>query len=150
MLSIDTNILLYAMDRHSSRQPSARNWLYEIERISEEVVISEFVLTELYCLLRNPSVIQNAPLSAPEAVNVINIWRNHPRWRLVGFPVTNRALHDKLWKIAAKDDFAFRRIYDVRLALTLQDHGVTEFATCNVKDFLGLGFARVWNPLAPP
>jgi len=25
--------------------------------------------------------------------------------------------------------------------------GVTEFATLNVKDFQGLGFQRVWNPL---
>jgi len=26
-------------------------------------------------------------------------------------------------------------------------HGVTEFATANVKDFEGFGFARVWNPI---
>jgi len=25
--------------------------------------------------------------------------------------------------------------------------GVTEFATANLKDFFGLGFDRVWNPL---
>ena len=25
--------------------------------------------------------------------------------------------------------------------------GVTEFATMNVKDFEGLGFRKVWNPL---
>ena len=28
------------------------------------------------------------------------------------------------------------------------NHGVTEFATANVKDFQGFGFTRVWNPLA--
>ena len=41
-----------------------------------------------------------------------------------------------------------RRIYDARLALCLLAHGVREFATVNVKDFAGLGFRRVFNPLA--
>ena len=52
-----------------------------------------------------------------------------------------------VWHWAAKRMFATRRIIDVRLALTLRHHRVTEFATANVKDFAGLGFARVWNPL---
>jgi len=40
-------------------------------------------------------------------------------------------------------------IHDTRSALTLLAHGVREFATANVKDFGGLGFKRVWNPLLP-
>ena len=50
-------------------------------------------------------------------------------------------------RLAAKSGFAFRRIIDVRLARTLLHHGVTEFATANVRDFAKLGFERVWNPL---
>lgn len=46
-------------------------------------------------------------------------------------------------------DFAFRRLYDARSALTLTAQGVTEFATVNAKDYEGLGFRRVWNPLHP-
>jgi len=48
--------------------------------------------------------------------------------------------------------FAFRRIIDLRLALTLRHHGVTEFATANEKDFQSVGFNRVWkstNGLTP-
>jgi len=29
----------------------------------------------------------------------------------------------------------------------MTSQGVTEFATVNTKDFEGLGFRRVWNPL---
>jgi len=36
---------------------------------------------------------------------------------------------------------------DIRLALTLQHHGVTDFATVNTSDFCDVGFRRVWNPL---
>lgn len=38
-------------------------------------------------------------------------------------------------------------LYDVRSALSMIAQGVTEFATVNTKDFEGLGFQRVWNPL---
>jgi hypothetical protein len=46
-------------------------------------------------------------------------------------------------------NFARRRAYDWRAALSMLRQGVTEFATVNVKDFEGLGFSRVWNPLKP-
>jgi predicted nucleic acid-binding protein len=35
-----------------------------------------------------------------------------------------------------------------RSALSMISQGITDFATVNVKDFEGLGFRRVWNPLA--
>ena len=110
------------------------------------MAISEFILAELYGLLRNPAVLKQ-PLDADEAVEVIETYRRHPRWRLIGFPVESRPLHDALWQKARRKDFAFRRLYDARSALTLTDQGVTEFATVNVKDFEGLGFRKVWNPL---
>jgi predicted nucleic acid-binding protein len=119
-----------------------------LESIAQEeaVAISEFMLAEFYGLLRNPAVLKY-PLSAEEAVEVIQVYRRHPRWRLIGFPIESRSLHDALWQKARAKDFAFRRLYDARSALTLVTQGVTEFATVNVKDFVGLGFQRVWNPL---
>ena len=74
-------------------------------------------------------------------------YRQHPRWRVLGFPPRSRDIHAALWKAAATPNFARRRIYDLRIALCLQSFGVTEFATANVKDFEGLGFAKIWNPV---
>ena len=54
---------------------------------------------------------------------------------------------DSVWTMAGTAEFAIRRIVDVRLALTLRHHGVTEVATSIVKDLEGFGFTRVWNPL---
>lgn len=146
MLSIDTNILLHGVNEDSPRHKAAFAWLTSIQR-DENVVISEFILAELYGLLRNPAVIKH-PLDAAAAVGVIQTYRRHPRWRLIGFPVESRSLHDTLWQKARAKDFAFRRLYDARSALTLIAQGVTEFATVNGKDFEGIGFRRVWNPLA--
>lgn len=145
MLSIDTNILFHAFNEDSPSHDRADKWLRSIAAL-EDVAISELILTELYGLLRNPSVLEH-PLAADEAVDVIETYRCHPRWRLIGFPIESRPLHENLWTKARAKDFAFRKIYDVRSALTMTSQGIREFATANVKDFQGLGFGKVWNPL---
>ncbi len=145
MLSVDTNILLYAYNEASPWHDAAFAWMSSIQQ-NEDVAISEFILAEFYGLLRNPAVLKH-PLTAEEAVEVIQTYRSHPRWRLIGFPTESRPLHDTLWKKATSKTFAFRRLYDTRSALTLIAQGVTEFATVNVKDFEGVGFRKVWSPL---
>lgn len=145
MLSIDANILLYSVNSASPLNVAAHAWLTSIQR-EENVAISELILAEFYGLLRNPAVLKH-PLPAAEAVEIIQAYRTHPRWRLIGFPIESRPLHDALWQRARATDFAFRKLYDARSALTMTSQGVTEFATVNVKDFEGLGFRKVWNPL---
>jgi predicted nucleic acid-binding protein len=109
--------------------------------------LSEFVLTEFYLLLRNPTILKR-PLSTPDAVKVVQSYRQHPRWKIFGFPPSSREVHAGLWQYAATPGIARRRIYDARIALSLRAFGVTKFATANMKDFEGFGFAKVWNPLA--
>lgn len=145
MLSVDTNILLYACNAASPWHGAAYAWMTSIQR-NEDVAISEFILAELYGLLRNPAVLDH-PLGGAEAVEIIETYRNHPRWRLIGFPAESRAIHDELWARAKGKSFAFRRLYDARSALSMTAQGVTEFATVNVKDFQSLGIQKVWNPL---
>jgi predicted nucleic acid-binding protein len=145
MISIDANILLYSYCAESPYHAAARTFLEGISA-SEDVALSEFILTEFYLLLRNPAVIQK-PLTAPEACDVIASYRRHPRWKILGFPPRSRELHDEMWMQAANVNFARRRIYDTRTALSLIAFGVTDFATLNLKDFQGLGFKRVWDPL---
>jgi uncharacterized protein len=145
MLSIDTNLLFHGFNEDSPSHAVAYAWLSSIQG-DEEVAISEFILAEFYGLLRNPAVLKH-PLDADEAVEVVQSYRRHPRWRLIGFPVESRPIHDALWQKARGKTFAFRRLYDARSALTMIAQGVTEFATANVKDYEGLGFRKVWNPL---
>jgi toxin-antitoxin system PIN domain toxin len=142
MLSIDTNILLYAQNADCPEHTRASGFLAECAGRSD-VVVCELVLVELYILLRNPAVVSR-PLGAKAAAAVCHAYRGHPRWRLV----ENAPVMDQVWKLAAGESFARRRIIGARLARTLQHHGVTELATVNTRDFVGLGFTRVWNPLA--
>ncbi len=147
MISIDANILLYSYAASSPFHVPAKRFLEELTD-REDVALSEFILTEFYLLLRNPAVLTH-PLDAAAAAAVITRYRRHPHWKTLGFPPRSRELHDALWKQSATRDFARRRIYDTRTALSLVAFGVTDFATLNVKDFQNLGFQKVWNPLAP-
>lgn len=141
MQGIDTNILFSSRLKSSPDYQASKSFLEGIGN-NTEVVIAELVLVELYTLLRNP-ILMSPVLSAKEAVKTCNIFRKHPSWRLV----EHADVMNDVWKIASQPHFARRRIFDVRLAKTLQAHGVTEFATANVKDFQNLGFKKVWNPL---
>ncbi|MBN1268440.1 MAG: PIN domain-containing protein [Kiritimatiellae bacterium] len=144
MISCDTNVLFAAMDSQSPAHAAARAFL-DRHAHDEAFCLSEQVLMEIYVLLRNPAV-ATPPLSARDTVDIIRQLRGNPSWRIVDVP-GERSLMDTLWDHAAKPDFARRRIFDARLALTLRHHGVTEFATRNTRDFDDFGFERVWDPL---
>ena len=145
MISLDANILLYAYDISCPEHDGAYRYISELGR-QESVGISEFVLVEFYTLIRNPSVVER-PLRPAAAVSVINRYREHPRLRLLGFPHPADEAMNFVWKAASRAQFARRRIYDVRLARILQQQEVTTFATANARDFRGLGFRKIVNPL---
>jgi predicted nucleic acid-binding protein len=145
MISIDSGILLHGFSEASPLHATARTFIESLTP-RDDVGVSELVLAEFYTLLRNPAVLEH-PLGASDAVGVVQAYRHHPNWMVLGFDPDGVGLHEELWELAAQRQFARRRIYDARLGLSLSRQGVTEFATANVKDFEGLGFRRVWNPL---
>ena len=143
MTAVDTNLLFAWLNRDHAWHAAAARW-FASQAANPDLVLCELCLVELYGLLRNGSVVRR-PLDGVAAVEVIQRLRRHPQWELVDYP---GALMKDVWLAAAARGVARRRIYDARLALTLRHHGVSEFATSNIKDFEGFGFARVWNPLA--
>ena len=143
MIGIDTNIFASARIGAAPLHKAAVDFLNGIADCPD-VVVSELVLIEFYLLLRNDKIL-SPPLSASDAAAECHFFRAHPRWQLVD----SADVMKDVWPIAAKEGFARRRIIDVRLAKTLQAHGVKQFATANTRDFEGLGFQRVWNPLIP-
>ncbi len=143
MTSADTNLLLYAADPDSLHHSAACGFFEDQAGTSDEFVLCELVLVELYMQLRNPALFRK-PYSAREAAGHCAALRKNPLWRVVDYDPLVSA---RLWEWAANTKAGFRQIIDARLALTLRHHGVTAFATANQKHFTGFGFARVWNPL---
>ncbi len=145
MISIDTNLLLYSLNPASAWHPAAVVFLREnFSNPTMRVVLTDYVLMELYVLLRNPAVMSQ-PLSATAARDLVTAYWDIPTI----MRVEHATVMDEVWKLAGAKDFASRRVFDARLALTLRQSGVTHFATSNTKDFQGWGFQKVWNPLLP-
>lgn len=143
MIGIDTNLLLYSLNPASEWHGRAVSFLRQNFGVpSVRVAITDYVLVELYVHLRNP-VVMAQPLSAGAARDLVTSY-----WKIPNvMRIENATVMDRVWALAGGRDFARRRIFDARLALTLRHGGVTHFATSNVKDFQGWGFEKVWNPL---
>lgn len=141
MIAFDTNLAVYAANSSVPQHGRARQFLESLAT-RDDVVVCELMLVELYLKLRNSKIFPK-PMDAGTAVAWCDRLRDHQSWLLVD----SGPVMPEVWRFAAKEDFAFRRIIDTRLALTLRHHGVTEFATSNVKDFDGFGFTRVWDPV---
>lgn len=141
MLSFDTNILVYACNADAPECAPARQWLEGLAHRTD-VVVSELMLLEVYLKIRSPRILA-APFSAQEAAAYCQAFRSNPRWVLTG----ESPVMDDVWRMAGRSGFAIRKIVDARLALSLRFHGVTRFATANLRDFGGFGFEKVWNPL---
>lgn len=142
MQSFDTNIAVYAANTAAPQHERALDFIRALSR-RNDVAVCELVLVELYLKLRNEKIFPR-PLTAPAAAAVCQAYRNNRTWRLI----EDAPIMSEVWPLAATQGIALRRIIDLRLAKTLLHHGVTRFATSNVKDFEGLGFEEVWNPLA--
>ena len=57
MISIDTNLLLYSLNPASAWHHAAVSFLQEsLHNPAMRVVLTDYVLMELYVLLRNPAV----------------------------------------------------------------------------------------------
>ncbi len=141
MLSIDTNILLYALNRDADEFEAARDFLQDCSQ-RDDVAICDLVLVEIYNLLRNPAVINN-PLPAREAGQICTQLRNNQRWAII----ETAPIMTQLWQTVNQDEFPRRRIFDLRIALTVQHHGVTHWATRNLRNFQDLGFEQIINPI---
>ncbi len=146
MVSIDTNILLPAVESKNPEHQIAAGFLNSLQA-RDDVAISEFALLELYILLRNPAVL-DIPLSPDQAVDVCDAFRKHPSWQVIGLPADSRGFFNDYWPRLREVQFPRRRAIDVRMGLSLVRQGVKDFATVNTKDFQDLGFEKVWNPLS--
>lgn len=141
MLAFDTNLVVHACNTRSPHYVDTRAFPQGLSQ-RDDVLVCELMLVAVYLKTRNPAVLTK-PYTSREAAVFCDAFRANPRWVLV----ESAPVMPEVWRLTSQPGFAFRRIIDTRLTLTLRHHGVTEFATTNTKDFGIFGFKRVWNPL---
>ena len=143
MIAFDANVLYASLVRSEHTYDKALALMRELSG-RDDVVIAEQTLIETYGLLRNP-IITKPPMSGLEAVDTLDRLRANPRWKVVDVP-SDPAVMRRVWRAARGNDFARRRIHDLRLAETLRYWKVDTFYTRNVRDFEDVGFEKLINP----
>jgi predicted nucleic acid-binding protein len=142
--SMDTNILLYAINADCPEHTVCADFVKTALDRGDEWIVADQVWFELYRLLRNPIVLSK-PLSSGEAADTVAWYRNTTGWQHCAWEPRMMAMLASRW---ALDSFPVRRSFDLILAITLKEHGIEVFHTRNTKDFEGLNYFRVVNPLA--
>ena len=142
MNSLDTNILLYAVNRDCPEHDTGMQLVRHALTEPQNWIIADQVWFELYRLLRNPAVLRN-PLNAEEAARTIEWYRQQSGWLSCAWePEMMRNLFP-LWK---KEEIPARNSFDLVLAVTLSAHGVDTLYTRNTRDFEILDRFDLRNP----
>ncbi|MCC5843984.1 MAG: PIN domain-containing protein [Verrucomicrobia bacterium] len=143
MISLDTNILIYAVNQDCEEHDRARAVYQEMLSRPSEWIISDQVLFEFYRALRNPKIFE-FPLTHTEALHQITFLREETG-------VLHCAYEHRLWETFMKPFQNSQpksvQIFDYVLATTLLANGVNTFYTRNIKDFKRFSFKELVNPV---
>jgi len=143
MKSLDTNILLYALNKDCSEHAVCRDLVNTAVKEGELWVMADQIWFELYRLIRNPAVLEK-PLNAENAASMVKWYRENTGWLHCAWEPSMMKDLSPLW---ARNSFSSKKSFNLILAITLKSHGVKEFYTRNTRDFESLGFFDVCNPL---
>ena len=143
MKSLDTNVLLYALNVDCAEHAKARSLVERALSESDLWIIADQVYFELYSLLRNPAVL-SLPLTAEEAADTVAWYRNRSGWLHCAYEPGMMKRVSALW---SDGSFPGRNTFDLVLSVTLASNGVREFYTRNTSDFLPLDLFNVRNPI---
>jgi len=146
MNSLDTNILIYAVNSDCKEHPMAKRTYETMLEHPGVWILSDQVLFEFYRALRNAKILEH-PLDHRQALRQITFLREDSG-------VHHCAYETTVWKnlirgfsnIEEKSSHIFDRV----LAVTLLSHGVKTFYTRNTRDFENCGFKALINPIDPP
>lgn len=142
MYSLDTNILLYATNRDCPEHDTARALVDRALAEPRNWIVADQVYFELYRLLRSGAVLAK-PLAPGDATQVIEYYRERSGWGRCAWDIELFA-RIRAHLVAGTGG---RIVFDLVLAATLHDAGVERLYTRNTKDFAGLSWFAVENPI---
>lgn len=143
MNSLDTNVLVYAVNRGCEEHPKALNVYESMLETPRDWIVSDQVLFEFYRSLRHPKILEK-PLSHQAAMEQIIFLREQSG-------VMHCSYETSFWDLMKKDGASLNpkaiHIFDKVLAVTLLQNGVKCFYTRNEKDFREFPFEKIINPI---
>lgn len=141
MILVDTNILIYAEDKHSPKHEKARQW-WDTQLSGESpVCLCWPILASFIRLCTNKQVFLK-PLTMKQAITRVQSWIDQPCVRLV-HPTES---HWQIFKTMLLDGQAHANlVVDAHLAALAVEHGCTLYSTDS--DFSRFPQLKWKNPL---
>ncbi|MBI2021616.1 PIN domain-containing protein [Candidatus Daviesbacteria bacterium] len=135
---IDSNILVYSIDKLSQKHKKAQQFLEEniddLEIAHQNIFETLRVIT--YPKLPNPMKLKDGVSAVERILNVSHIIS--PNWK------THRIALELIKKYKLSSDLVF----DAYLAATALSNGIHKIATDNIKDFQKFRELKIINPFA--
>ena len=143
MKSLDTNILIYAVNQGCTEHDRARQVYEAMLESPAEWIVCDQVLFEFYRALRNRRILER-PLGPSAALHQIRFLREESGVLHCGY---DTRFWEKIVGAMAGSDPVSSHIFDRILAITLLGNGVTTFHTRNTRDFAEFPFQHLVNPI---
>jgi predicted nucleic acid-binding protein len=145
MFAIDTNLLVYAHNEDSGFNEKAAAFLEKVLNERDEngnsgVCIPAQVLTEFLNVITRHNI--GSPLSLSDAAAVVRDYLDTGVTIISQKETQIDTVLEVLGSVTTR-----KNIFDIALAATLRDNGVSGIYTVNVSDFKDFDFLEVINPL---
>ena len=145
MFAIDTNLLVYAHNTDSEFHKQAATFVTKVinerdHKGQHTICLPTQVLSEFVHVVTWQRV--EKPLSIVEAIRVVRDYRD------VGIPIIHqRETQIQTFLEILESSTTRKKVFDMVLAATLKDNGISGLYTVNVSDFKTFDFLEVINPL---
>ena len=139
---LDTNVLVYALDEESPHHVPSRAVLERASRGDGDYRLSSQILAEFFAVVTNPRRVR-APRAAVEAVEAIEAFLAMPGISLLDSEpdVVSRWL-----TMVRESPVAGPNVFDLQLAATALEAGVSKICTFNVAHFQRIAGVQVVTP----
>lgn len=143
MISVDSNILLYAVRSFEPNHDEAKCLLDTILSQKESVAFTDIAINEFIANATNKRL--SVPVTSVEqAVKQVNNWLSAPNVTVIR---NSPRSFNTFVKLCERTGRTGQEIYDAQIAAICIDNGVTEFIT-NDKGFEKFTELRIRNPFA--
>lgn len=132
---VDTNIIVFSLSKHSSKQERAKKFLKNIK----DPIISHQNINEIYRVITH-SKFKN-PMNKNKSLKVVSKIISS---MILIFPKDETIF--TTYKLAQKYNITGNKIFDTYLVSTMLSNGVSKIATDNDKDFKIYKGIKVINP----
>ena len=143
MFVVDTNLLIYAVNRRSAYHGPARSALEKWRSASEAWFLTWSIIYEFLRATTHARTLEN-PMNFAESWSFIESLRLSPSFRIL--VETDR--HAEVVRDLAREypRVSGNRVHDLHIAALMREHGVAEIRTADI-GFHQFKFLRVVNPL---